>query len=491
MTATVTAAEAAKAAGAAARPAPPTPAPPAGRGAPAAGGGSPLPPSGLRLPPGAGGGAAAGPLARWSAAPALRLGYVAAFILVVCLGGWGAFASIAGAVVAAGQVRVEANRQVVQHPEGGVVGEILVKDGDTVAAGDVLLRLDGTLLRAELAIVESQLFESLARIGRLTAEQEGADAPAFPQELLDAAAARPDIAALVEGQRRLFAARRATVERETEQLRERQSQLREEIGGILAQSDALARQLAFIEGELVDQRSLLDRGLTQTSRVLSLEREKARLEGQIGAFAAQTAQSRGRITEIDIQITGRDAMRLEEAITELRDLSARAAELAERRLSALETLSRLDIRAPRDGEVLGMTVFAVRAVVRPAEPILYIVPSQEALIVESRVPTVDVDKVYPGQPARLRFSAFSARTTPEIPGTVRRISADALTDERTGMSYYTADIDISAEGLAQLDGLTLVPGMPVEVYIQTGERSPLSYLLQPLTDYFNRSMRES
>jgi HlyD family secretion protein len=434
--------------------------------------------------------ASADPVSRWNAGAALRLGYVSAALLVFGLGGWAAFSSIAGAIVAPGQLKVETNRQVVQHPEGGVVGEILVEDGDRVKAGDVLIRLDGTLLRAELAIVESQLFESLARIGRLTAEQELAERIAFDPELLEVAAAQPEVASLVDGQRRLFEARMDTKRRETAQLRERQSQLREEIRGIEAQREALGRQLGFIEGELRDQRGLLERGLTQTSRVLSLEREKARLEGQIGAFTAQIAQSEGRITEIDIQITGRDAMRLEEAITELRDLTSKAAELREKRLSALETLSRLEVRAPRDGLVLGKTVFAVRSVVRPADPIMYIVPTEEALVVASQVPVTDIDKVYPGQPARLRFSAFSSRTTPEIDGSVKKVSADALTDERSGLSYYTAEIAISEAGLAQLDGLTLVPGMPVEAFIQTGERSPLSYLMQPLTDYFNRSMRE-
>jgi HlyD family secretion protein len=432
----------------------------------------------------------ADPVRRWSAGAALRLGYLSAVVLVFGLGGWAAFASIAGAIVAPGQLQVQTNRQVVQHPEGGVVGEILVDEGDRVKAGDVLIRFDGALLRAELAIVESQLFEALARIGRLTAEQELSAGIDFDPELLQVAAAQPEIAALIEGQRRLFAARQDTKLRETAQLRERQAQFEEEIRGIEAQRESLGRQLGFIEGELVDQRGLLERGLTQTSRVLSLEREKARLEGQIGAFTAQIAQSRGRITEIDVQITGRDAMRLEEAIAELRDLSSRAAELREKRLSALETLSRLDVRAPRDGLVLGKTVFAVRAVVRAAEPIMYIVPTEEALVVASQVPVTDIDKVYPGQPARLRFSAFSTRTTPEIDGAVTKVSADALTDERTGMSHYTAEIAISEAGLAELEGLTLVPGMPVEAFIQTGERSPLSYLMQPLTDYFNRSMRE-
>jgi HlyD family secretion protein len=427
---------------------------------------------------------------RWRASGGLALGFLASVVLVFGLGAWAAFATIAGAVVAPGRLEVESDRQVVQHLDGGVVKEILVRDGARVQAGDVLIRLDDSLLAAELAIIESQLFETLARVGRLEAEQEGADAIRFDAELLQVARERPEVAALVEGQRKLFEARNDTMARETEQLRERQTQIGEEIRGAEAQREALQIQLGFIDKELADQRALLAKGLTQQSRVLALERERARLAGQTGALTAQIAEARGRITEIDIQLTGREATRREEAITQLRDLKTTEAELKEKRLSARETLSRLEVRAPRAGEVLEMAVATPRAVVRPAEPILTIVPSESALVVEARIEVVSIDQVYPGQPARLRFSAFNQRTTPEIDGMVKRLSADALTDEQTGMSFYTAQIDIPPEGLAQLDGLTLVPGMPVEVYIQTGERTPLSYLMQPLTDFFSRGLRE-
>jgi HlyD family secretion protein len=427
---------------------------------------------------------------RWSAAGAMRLGLAASFVLVFGLGAWSVLASIAGAVVAPGRLKVETNRQVVQHLEGGVVAEINVQDGDRVTAGDVLIRLDDTLLRAELAIVESQLFEALARIGRLEAEQEGATAIRFDAELLDRAATHPEVAALVEGQRRLFDARTETMTREREQLRERQVQIREEIRGAEAQRDSLSIQLGFIAQELADQRALLEKGLTQTSRVLALERENARLTGQTGALTAQIAEARGRITEIDVQLTGREATRREEAITQLRDLRREEAELRERRLSGVERLSRLEIRAPRSGEVLGSTVSTVRAVIRAAEPIMYVVPTEEALIVESQIEVVNVDQVYPGQAARLRFSAFNQRTTPEIDGVVKRVSADALTEESSGRSFYVVEIAIAEAGMAALEGLTLVPGMPVEAFIQTGERTPLSYLLHPITEFFNRGLRE-
>ena len=430
------------------------------------------------------------PAKRWSASGAMRLGLIASVVLVFGFGGWSAFASISGAVVAPGRLKVETNQQVVQHPDGGVVAELMVKEGDRVEAGQVLIRLDDTLTRAELAIVEGQLFEVMARIGRLEAEQENAPEIVFDPELLEAAAERPDVARLVEGQLRLFTARRDTATRETEQLRERQTQIGEEIAGAVAQKEALRLQLGFIDSELQDQRALLAKGLTQTSRVLALERENARLTGEFGALTAQVAQARGRITEIDIQIIGRDAQRREEAITELRDLRSREAELREQRLSRQEILSRLDIRAPRTGTVLNLSVFTERAVIRPAEPILFVVPTEAALVVEARVEPTSIDNVYPGQPARLRFSAFNQRTTPEIDGSVLRVSPDAIVDEQTQMSYYLATVDISDEGMQQLEGLTLRAGMPVEAFLRTGDRTPLSFLMQPLTDYFARSMTE-
>jgi HlyD family secretion protein len=420
----------------------------------------------------------------------MGLGLLTTVVLVAGFGAWSVLASLAGAVIAPGKLRVETNRQVVQHLDGGVVRELLVREGDTVTGGQVLMRLDGRQLSAELAIVESRLFDAMARAARLEAEQIDAAAPAFEAELLTLAAARTDVAALVEGQRRLHRARAETVSRETAQLRERQAQIEEEIAGARAQMASLATQLGFIEKELGDQRSLLERGLTQQSRVLALEREKARLDGQLGALTAQIAQGRGRITEIDIQVTGREATRREEGLAELRELRVTEAELKERRLALTETLSRLDVKAPRAGTVLGLTVFTEGAVIRPAEPVLYVVPSESRLVVDAAVEPQHIDQVWAGQPARLRFSAFNARTTPEIDGRLLRVSADALTNEQTGLSFYTAEVEIAEAGLAALEGLTLVAGMPVEVFLQTGERSPMSYFLRPFTDFLSRSMRE-
>jgi len=248
--------------------------------------------------------------------------------------------------------------------------------------------------------------------------------------------------------------------------------------------------LELVGRELTDLRGLLAKGLAQASRVLALERENARLLGQAGEIKANIARLKGQISEIEIQLLGLDSTQREEAITELRDFEYRENELREQRNSLIETLDRLEVRAPRPGRVLGMTIYALRSVVRPAEPILYIVPSDEELVVEARIETINIDQIYPGQNARLRFSAFSARTTPEVPGKVVKVSPDTFTDEATGMSYYSAELKFDLDSLASFNDLELIAGMPVETYIQTGDRSPFSYFTKPLTDYFNKALRD-
>ena len=427
---------------------------------------------------------------RWSASRPMWIGLLTLIFLVGGVGGWGAFASIAGAVVATAKLKVESERQVVQHLEGGVVKEILVREGQVVEAGETLIQLDETLIAAELAIVEGQLFELIARRGRLTAEQLDKTEIVFDEELLDIAAANPEVAALVIGQRELFAARDETLKGQSEQLRERQAQIREEIIGAEAQQTALLSQLDFVGQELGDLKELQKKGLAQASRVLALERENARLLGQRGELIANIARLKGQISEIEIQLLGLSSTRREEAITQLRDNQFRENELRERRNSLRERIARLEIVAPRPGRVIGMTVFALRAVVRAAEPILYIVPSDEELVVEAEIETRQVDNVFPGQEARLRFSAFNMRTTPDLAGKVIRVSPDAFTQEQTGRSYYVAQLSINPGELEKLGNVELVAGMPVEAYITTGERSPIVYLLKPFMDYFNQAMRE-
>ena len=432
------------------------------------------------------------PARKWSARRHLVVGGITVCLLVLGLGGWGAMVNIAGAIVAPGMIEVESNRQVVQHPEGGVIGEILVKDGDTVDAGQIVIRLDGTFERSELAIIEGQLFEILARRGRLEAERDGLDEIAFPAELSEyAEATQIRIGELMQGQRRLFDSRRDSLQRETEQLRERQTQIEQQIEGSEAQLTALNKQLELVLVEITNKQSLLDRNLAQAAEVSNLQREEARILGEVGAITAQIAESRGRIAEIEIQIVQAESTIREEAIATLRDLQYNEIELKEQRLSTLETLSRQDIRAPVSGIVYGQTVFAQRAVIRAADPLMYIVPQDSPLVITSQIEPIHVDQVRIGQDAKLVFSAFDMRTTPELEGTVTNVSADAITDQNTGRSFYEATVLPKEGEMEKLGDLDVLPGMPVESFIRTEDRTPLEYLTKPLATYFNRAFRES
>lgn len=428
---------------------------------------------------------------RWSVRTPIIAGLLAVIILVGGFIAWAMMSQISGAVVASGQVEVEQQRQIVQHPDGGVVESIAVKDGSDVKAGDLLLGLDGTLLRTEHTIVEGQYFEVLARRGRLEAERGETEEVTFPDELTTAAKDDPDLAGLVEGQASLFRTRLDTLRQSLDQLAKQSDQITSEIEGIDAQIDALGTQRDLIGKELVDQQSLLDRGLAQASRVLALQREAARMDGELGSLQANRASALIRQTELEIQRLQLGAERREQAETELRDLGYRELELAERRRSLVEQISRLEIRAPVSGLVYNMQVTTPRSVIRPADPLLYIIPQDRPLVIGARLQTINIDEVMVGQPVVLRFSAFSSRTTPEIDGRLDRVSADALLDEATRAPYYRAEVSIPPEEMEKLGDLALVPGMPVEVYIQTGERTPMAYLLKPLADYFNRAFRES
>ena len=428
---------------------------------------------------------------RWSVRTPVIVGVLSIIVLVGGFIAWAVMSQISGAVVASGQVEVEQQRQIVQHPDGGVVETIAVKDGSDVQAGDLLLALDGTLLRTEHTIVEGQYFEVLARRGRLEAERGDGDSVTFPEELVEAAENDQALADLVEGQASLFRTRLDTLRQSLDQLSKQSEQITSEIAGIDAQIDALATQRDLIGEELTDQQSLLDRGLAQASRVLGLQREAARMDGELGSLQANRASALIRQTELEIQRLRLAAERREQAETELRDLGYRELELAERRRSLVEQISRLEIRAPVSGLVYNMQVTTPRSVIRPADPLLYLIPQDRPLVIGARVQTINIDEVMVGQPVVLRFAAFSSRTTPEIDGRLDRVSADALLDEATRTSYYRAEVSIPPEEIEKLGDLALVPGMPVEVYIQTGDRTPMAYLLKPLADYFNRAFRES
>lgn len=427
----------------------------------------------------------------WSPRGPILLGAAALVVLLGGFGLWSVTATISGAIVASGQIQVEQNRQVVQHPDGGVVASIDVTEGQAVKAGDLLLTLDGSMLKSELAIVEGQLFELQARRARLEAERDDAEAVVIPPELAEMAKARPEVAELVDGQVKLFAARKDTLARSTEQLQRRSDQTREQINGIMAQVSAMDTQLALVRGELADQKALLDKGLTQASRVSELQRQEADMMGRAGELTAAKAEAEQRVTEIDLEALRLAAERREDASTQLRDIGSKELELVERRRALTEQTERLAVRAPVSGIVLGLAVTTPRAVVRPADPLLYIIPQDRPLVIEAQIQPIHIDEVRVGQEVRLVFPAFSSRTTPEMFGKVSVVSADAFNDQKTGATYYRAEIVLEAEDMVKLGDKELLPGMPVEAFIKTGDRSPMAYLLKPFTDYFQKAFRET
>ena len=442
------------------------------------------------LPGTAPGGGTASGRDGWGATGYMRFGILCVLLLGGGFGTWAATASLASAVIATGQLRVETNRQVVQHPDGGVVGAIAVRDGDVVSAGDLLIQLDDTLLLSEVAVLESQLYELMARRGRLEAAQLDDPDIRFDPELIEVASARPDVNALMTGQVALYGAQRETMAKEEDVLVERAAQLDEQAAGAEAEITSLERQSALIEEELVDKRALLERGLIQKPQVLSLEREAARLLGQAGQLRSQVARIKGQKAELEVERLRIKTTMREQSLSELRELGFKELELKQRRLALREQIDRLDIRAPVPGTVFDMTIHAVKSVVRPAEPVLYVVPNNSELVVDAQLEPINRDQVTKNQAATLRFSAFNSRTTPEIFGHVVTVSPDAIVNEQTGRSFFKVEIGVDDGELVKLDGQELVAGMPVEVYIQTGERTALNYLMKPMTDYFNKALRE-
>ena len=420
----------------------------------------------------------------------MLVGFSAVLLLVGGLGFWAASTEIAGAVVTSGAIEVESESQVVQHPDGGVVDQILVRNGDTVDAGDVLIRLDGTFLRSELAVIEGQQAEFFARAARLQAERDGADKvqyDAFPEFYTQNTRV---IEEQIAGQISLFDAKRVSLAREKDQLTQQQKQIRRQIEGLNAQLEASRRQLDLFQRELTDVETLFSRGLVQVTRLLELQRAEAELLGSIGGFVSQVAEAETRIAEIELQVLRLEDNRREEAIEQLRDIAFQERELLERSASLVERLGRLDVVAPVSGTVFDSQVFAERSVVQAAEPVLYIVPNDQPLRVAARVDPIDVDQIYAGQEVALVFSAFNRRTTPEGVGAVQFVSADAAVEPNTGITYYEAIVTIDDATKTALEGLDLLPGMPVEAFIKTDDRTPLSYLVQPLSTYFARAFRE-
>ncbi len=420
----------------------------------------------------------------------LLAGLFLAGILIVGIAGWARGTELAGAVIAHGFVVVESDVKKVQHPEGGVVGELNVRDGDHVEAGDVVVRLDATQTKANLGVITKSLDEFYARRARLDAEKEGAETVTFPKDLAARAAANPEVAHLIEGERKLFLFRLEARKGQKAQLRERVSQLREEIGGLTEQTAAKTEEIDLIHEELKGVLGLWEKKLIPFTRVTALKRDAARLEGERGQLIASKASASSKISEVELQIVQIDEDARSKVAEDLSEVRGKIAELSEKEIAAKDLLRRIDIRAPRAGLVHELAVHTVGGVIRAGETIMLIVPDNDALTVEARVSPTDIDQLHHGQAAFLRFSAFNQRTTPQLNGTLSRISPDLTEDQRTGQRYYTVHIDTSDDEIRRLGTLKILPGMPVEVFIRTEDRTVLSYLLKPLSDQVMRAFRD-
>ena len=423
----------------------------------------------------------------------IRLHLVAGLAVVAVLagglGGWASTQQISGALIAPGQIVVESNVKKVQHPTGGVVGELRARDGDVVKSGDIVVRLDDTVTKANLAIVTKNLDAALARAARLEAEQRGLDKISFPPQLADRAA-DPEVAAVIASESKLFDVRVTGRAGQKAQLSERIRQLKEEIEGLSAQERAKEQEIALVQQELSGVRDLYEKRLVQISRLTTLERDAARLNGERAQYIAARAQAKGKITETELQIIQVDRDVVIEVSKDLRETNDKIGELIERKVTAEDQLRRIDIRAPQDGIVEQSTVHTVGGVITAGDAIMLIVPQTDDLQVEAKVNPQDIDKLQVGQKTLLRLSAFNQRTTPELNGFVSRVSPDVTTEQRTGQSYYTIRVSMPPQEIARLGDVKLIPGMPVEAFVQTGERTLISYLMKPLSDQLMRTFRE-
>ena len=410
-------------------------------------------------------------------------------IIAVALGAgaWTGATELSGAIIASGSLVVESNIKKVQHPTGGVVADLLVEEGARVQAGDLLLRLDATTARATFDSVSKSLWEIAARNARLEAERDGSDAVTIPPDL---AGAGSEVTRIIDGERKLFRFRRDARDGQKAQFQQRIGQLREEIKGLEEQAAAKEQETAIIGREYEGVESLWKRNLVQLNRLTTLERDMSRLKGERGVLVATIAQTKGKISETELQIIQLEQNLRSEVAKDLAENRAKAATLAEQRITAFDQLQRIEIRAPQTGYVHELSVHTRGGVITPGEPIMLIVPTADSLVVEVRVAPQDIDRLQTGQAAGLRFPSFDQRTTPELNGRVSRITADVSEDKRTGSFYYLVRLGVTKDELGRLDGAKLIPGMPVEAFIRTADRSVLSYLTKPLVDQARRAFRE-
>ena len=416
----------------------------------------------------------------------MLVGIVILGVLIGGIGSWAMFTEISGAVVASGNVVVETNTRQVQHQEGGIVKSIYVKNGDVIEAGDLLIQLDDTITNANLSVIVKQLIDLYAQEARLKAEQVRADEIVFAANDFGEDEQRD----IRESQIKLFEARKNSLDGKRQQLREQIIQFESKIVGLEAQRQAKLSETKIVEAELANLDNLLDQQLVSASRVTVLNRDIVALKGEIGGFTSEIAQTKEAISERNIQILQLDEEFLASVLEEIQDVRSQIGNLEEQKIAAEDELRRIDIIAPLDGFVHNLAVTTIGGVLGPREVAMSIVPKNDLLVVEAQVQPINIDQISPAQNARIRLPSFDQRTTPELSAKVETISADLLRDDATGAQFYKVRLKISEDELTKLEGKSLVPGMPVETFIQTDERTVMSYLLKPIRDQISHAMRE-
>ncbi|PNF74868.1 HlyD family type I secretion periplasmic adaptor subunit [Stutzerimonas stutzeri] len=417
--------------------------------------------------------------------PARRIGYAALFVTFGLFGSWATFAPLDSAALAPGVVTVKSYRKTVQHLEGGIVSALHVHDGDQVQTGDVLVELDGTQVFAELEMVRSQLIAAQALEARLVAERGGDDEVNFGVPGTD-----PRVGEARASELQIFNARRAARLGEISVLQKRVVQLNEQIRGFHSVIDGKTQEAAFYDEEVTDLTALLQEGFVDKQRLREQQRNVVRLRSEIADLKSSIARARLQAGETELQIMQLNKDFISEVVTQLAEVQTAIFDLTERMAAATDRAQRIQIRAPESGMVLGMQVHTVGGVISPGTPLLDLVPASEDLVIDVEISPMDIDRVGPGKLADIRFSAFKSATTPVIEGVLTRISADRLVNEQTGIPYYLGRVELTDAGRKQLENLVLVPGMPAEVLINTGERTLLEYLVQPASNAFARSLIE-
>ncbi len=420
----------------------------------------------------------------------MQLGVIVILITFGGLGSWAAFAPLSGAVVAPGYIKVDANRKTVQHLEGGIIKEILVRDGDRVAAGQPLVVLDDMQVDASLDLLAGQLNSVLARIARLQAEHDGLESIAFPQRLLTLEV-DPETSETLRRETVLFNSRRTSLQDRIRLYEQEINQAHEQIHALSQQVHAEESAISLLQKEIAANEDLEKKQYVQKTHILTLQRTVEEYQARRGEHLADSALARQKITEMELQIIEVKNNYAQEAADLLTQAQTQANELEERLRPALDANRRKKITAPITGDVVNLRVFTVGGVIGPREPILDIVPADNPLIVEAQVEVTDIDDIYLDQAADVQLTAYKSRTVPLLEGKVIYIAADRLVNDKNGVPYYTCHIEINSDSLRDAPELELYPGMPAEVFIRTRARTLLDYMLSPIESTIRRSMRES